>query len=108
MKLQLTLLIAAATLLGAASSSAKQMFTPRPVGSVSELADRLDSLKKFECRAAFTVSMPSMADDVVYDLHLIQQAADSDRLATRPYLIEWTMTQRHQLEHQRQHHHSGQ
>ncbi|MDE6050780.1 MAG: hypothetical protein K2G08_03760 [Paramuribaculum sp.] len=93
MKLRLTLLIAAATLLGAASSSAKQMFAPRPVGSVSELADRLDSLKKFECRAAFTVSMPSMADDVVYDLHLIQQAADSDRLSTRPYLIEWTMTE---------------
>lgn len=40
-------------------------------------------------QARFSVSMPQLPDDVVYDLRFTQIGLDSDSLAPASYLIEW-------------------
>lgn len=94
MKKSLFIITSAVLAAASVSISAKKkspVHQPSPA-SVSEIAARLDSIGRYDGRARFTVSMPQMSDDVVYDILLIQQASDSDRLATAPYLIDWTMT----------------
>lgn len=55
------------------------------------IASRLDSLHGFESEARFTVSMPQLAEDVVYELRLTEQPAPADPLGCNAYLIDWRM-----------------
>ncbi len=102
MKRYLPLLLAALIIVGAPQVPAKKKNTSRPAvtfQTAGELASRLESFDNLECSARFTVSMPQMADDVVYDLQLLQQRSDSDRLSTFPYLIDWTLNGQDRSQH---------
>lgn len=55
------------------------------------IASRLDSLPGFVSEARFTVSMPQLAEDVVYNLHLTEQRTPGDPLDCNAYLIDWQM-----------------
>ena len=86
-------IILCAIIIGSAQQpSAKEPVVAQQIHSVSDLASRLEALEKYNSSARFTVSMPQMADDVIYDIQLTQQASDSDRLDTDSYLIDWTLT----------------
>lgn len=57
--------------------------------SVDELSCQIPA-GSYDARARFTVSMPQMADDVIYNVVLHQKpVADGDSLAPCKYLIEW-------------------
>lgn len=66
----------------------------QPVSSVSDIINRLDALPDYAAEARFTVSMPQLEDDVVYDLTLKQQRAYADTLMPIAYLIDWTLAGR--------------
>lgn len=57
--------------------------------SPSAIADRLEELSGFRGNAKFTVSMPQMADDVVYFVNLQQSDSPDDPLGCDSYIIEW-------------------
>ena len=59
--------------------------------SLQSLCQHLTELPCYRSEATFTVSMPQLADDVVYDLTLTQQASPADTLMPVAYLIDWTM-----------------
>lgn len=58
---------------------------------LQSLCQHLTELPCYRSEATFTVSMPQLADDVIYDLSLTQQASPADTLMPVSYLIDWTM-----------------
>ncbi len=69
-----------------------------PMGSQAHgTADILSALKNAKCYESdvkFTVSMPQLSEDVVYDVKLWSTAVDNDRLLGCDYLIRWNLTGR--------------
>lgn len=67
----------------------------RPTGSksVASIISRLDTIGHYTSNATFTVSMPQLSDDVVYDLTLLQSPPESgtDPLGCDSYLIDWSL-----------------
>lgn len=82
MKRLLTALCASAGLLSAAASGP---------GSVDGLAAALERGGCYADTVRFTVSMPQLAEDVVYTVAMRQDAAAADSLMPCAYLIDWTM-----------------
>lgn len=60
--------------------------------TMANVVDALDSLNAYEGHATFSVSMPQLSDDVVYDVRLTQHTRPADRLLHNDYLIDWTLT----------------
>lgn len=56
---------------------------------LDKILDSLASTGCFTANARFTVSMPQMPEDVVYELSLEASAAPADTLAPCDYLIDW-------------------
>lgn len=65
--------------------------TPQAVGSIADITSRLNDLKCYRATARFTVSMPQLDDDIVYDLELTQSDNGNDPFGTKSYLIDWAM-----------------
>lgn len=53
------------------------------------IAEKLESLPGFSGKAKFSVSMPQMTDDVVYNVSLLQSTSPDDPLGCDSYIIEW-------------------
>lgn len=61
---------------------------------VQKIIHALRGVECYHATARFSVTMPQLADDVVYGLELTQTAAPADTLLPCTYLIDWTMTSR--------------
>lgn len=59
--------------------------------SIVEITKRLDSLSSYSSRAKFSVSMPQLVEDIVYDVSLQQDDTHDDPLGSKSYLIEWSL-----------------
>ncbi len=69
-----------------------------PLGlDAQEPADIVEALKNAKCYqsdARFTVSMPQLSEDVVYELKLTSRDSGGDPLLLCDYLIQWELTGR--------------
>lgn len=82
----LSMLAAACAFTASAAADA-----PAPVADIADLTSRLAAEG---CRAGeirFTVGMPQLSDDVVYDITYRQTATPADSLSPCSYLIEWSI-----------------
>lgn len=73
--------------------------TPNIYGAThrTTISDIIKALERVECynaAARFSVTMPQLNDDVVYELTLAQQPVPGDTLLPCSYLIDWAMTSR--------------
>lgn len=59
--------------------------------TIGNIIARLDTISSYNGQAAFTVSMPQLSEDIVYDVGLTQLSTPSDRLGCQSYIIDWTM-----------------
>lgn len=66
------------------------MNTIAQVTSVHDIISCIDNIPCYKSDARFTVTMPQLTDDVVYNLSIEQQSDDNDPLSPCSYLIEWT------------------
>ncbi|MBD5315334.1 MAG: hypothetical protein HDS08_04135 [Bacteroides sp.] len=73
-----------------AAAVSKAAESPAAV-SVEEVLRPLRDVKCFEADAVFSVTMPQLSDDVVYDLHLTSTSDADDELLPCEYLIDWKM-----------------
>lgn len=79
-----TVMLAAAVAAPAAVSAQARAY------GINDIIKNLQSLPVYEANARFTVSMPQLANDVIYDVSLLQQStAAEDPLSCNAYLIEW-------------------
>lgn len=62
-----------------------------PVKSTTDIIERLEAYDGYESQVRFVVSMPQLAEDVVYDVGLEQQAAAHDSLMPVRYIITWNL-----------------
>ncbi len=79
-----------------ALSPANELSAAKTAGNVA-VADIISALENIECyqsKASFSVTMPQLNDDVVYDIDLTQISDKADTLLSCSYLIDWTMTSR--------------
>lgn len=60
--------------------------------SVSSISGALDDIENYSAKARFTVSMPQLAEDVVYDVNLSQKVSPADPLGCDSYLIDWHLS----------------
>jgi len=58
------------------------------------LIKALEKTSCYNARARFTVTMPQLNDDVVYELSLDQRPDSTDSLMRCDYVIDWAMTSR--------------
>lgn len=88
-------LAAAATALAFASASADNPTPPdNNVRGIERIVTALRSAQCYNDTVRFTVGMPQLADDVVYDVALRQIPAESDPLLPCSYIIDWQLTGR--------------
>lgn len=62
-----------------------------PVRSISDIVERLEAYDGYKSQVRFVVSMPQLAEDVVYDVGIEQQAAAQDSLMPVRYIINWNL-----------------
>lgn len=86
-----TLTFIAATLSLSSMNAAK---IPDKAITLHSIAHALEKAGCYEAKARFSVTMPQLNDDVVYDLTLSQQPSPADTLLPCSYLIDWAMTSR--------------
>lgn len=77
----------ASTILSALAMSA--LYVSAQVTSIDDIISRIDNTPCYQSGASFTVTMPQLTDDVVYNLNIEQQSVASDPLSPCNYLIEW-------------------
>ncbi len=65
--------------------------SPEGPASVRGLIDRLAGVEKFSADVVYTVSLPSVDDDVVYDVELASVSVPGDTLLPVDYLIKWKL-----------------
>lgn len=62
--------------------------------TLTDIMESLDGMDCFNGHARFTVSLPQLTDDVVYDIDMTQHKMPADTLSGYGYLIDWTLTGR--------------
>jgi len=60
--------------------------------SASEIADMLNRIENYSAKARFTVSMPQLAEDVVYNVNIAQKDSPEDPLGCDSYLLDWHLS----------------
>lgn len=88
----ITLLIAALALASSPVSAARR----HAPATLTDIINALRTVRCYEATATFSVTMPQLNDDVVYNLGIFQTAAPSDTLLPCTYLIDWQLTGREQ------------
>ena len=58
---------------------------------IIDIAGRMQATGCYVDTVAFTVSMPQLSDDVVYEVAISQDTRQADKLAPCSYLIDWTL-----------------
>lgn len=64
---------------------------PETSKKINDIASRMQATGCYVDTVAFTVSMPQLSDDVVYEVALTQDTRQADKLAPCSYLIDWTL-----------------
>ena len=83
---------AALSVMAAAANASEFIPVTSSSSSVAEqLSQRLRAAGCYADTVRFTVSMPQLSDDVVYDVAISQDASRGDNLAPCAYLIDWTL-----------------
>ena len=77
-----------------ATTACPQISSAKTALTLSGIINALSSVECYSSLAHFSVTMPQLNDDVVYDISLYQQAAPADTLFPASYLIDWAMTSR--------------
>lgn len=76
----------------AIAAGALHGLSAKEIPSASVIADALDSIENYSAKARFTVSMPQLAEDVIYDVNLTQKESPDDPLGCDSYLLDWHLT----------------
>lgn len=65
--------------------------TPENSQKILRIAGQMQATGCYADTVAFTVSMPQLSDDVVYEVAISQDTRQADKLAPCSYLIDWTL-----------------
>lgn len=76
------------------TTACPQISSAKTALTLGGIINALSSVECYSSLAHFSVTMPQLNDDVVYDISLYQQGAPADTLFPASYLIDWTMTSR--------------
>lgn len=64
------------------------------IPSPAVIADALDRIENYSAMARFSVSMPQLAEDVIYDVSMTQKDSPADPLGCDSYLLDWRLSSR--------------